>query len=227
MEILLLPANVILGMIQEQGLSVVLLVILLVVFIYDKFYKDNQISGLIHTALKKSKEDSAHELAGNIKGRTVVDSKINQIINEEMIRSGANVVVILQYHNGGKNVNGVDFIKMSCTHESVYGVPSMMITYKDLPTSIVAPFSTAIENHGLVWFNDIREMMGTAPVAYSLLSPIGIKTLAGHGIYNVNNLPVGIVLFGWKKKTERVKQIEDFIDVVRHKVAGMLELSAN
>jgi hypothetical protein len=85
-------------------------------------------------------------------------SIIKEHVNKLMLDIGAHRVAIYEFHNGGKNICGVEFIKYSCTYESVNGIKAMQPTMQNRFVSELTFWYPNIMNNKLMKVTNTLEI---------------------------------------------------------------------
>ena len=96
---------------------------------------------------EKEKAEQAEMEAKRARMKHILDlnDKVMARLRATLAEFKASRVYVFCYHNGGKNLMGFDFAKMSCTHEVVaLGVRPQQPTLQNLPVTFVWAFIKSI-----------------------------------------------------------------------------------
>lgn len=116
------------GLVSDYGVTTSLVSAALAVMCL----KINKVTKLISKALSKSADQFAVHFPSIVNQSSEVLARLRHLRSD--IR--ADRIMVFQYHNGSHNISGVDFAKMSCTHEVVKpGLKSVQQELLNLPVS--------------------------------------------------------------------------------------------
>lgn len=100
---------------------------------------------------KKLKLESVEKHNDQLDKREEVSEEIYYLLDEVMVKTGASRVGVTEYHNGGNNMTGMYFKKMTATYEKCAdGVFSVAGMIKDINTSLYGIFIPTINKNQYV-----------------------------------------------------------------------------
>ena len=170
-------------------------------------YVFSAVKRLILKAMKNKKPkgltaESFPELA--LKNTTVFD-----LITQMRLKMGADRVVVVQYHNGTKNLKNLDFLRMTCSHESITpGLRAKQLFINGLPVSAYNYLTLATcdkESRQLV---DISVLKDIDTYTYELFVDDGAESVLISPLKDEHNLTFGYVLIEFATPTPKVSTNE-------------------
>lgn len=166
---------------------------------------------------------SPQEEEENRRINLLIDSQIQKLL----LQTGANRVSCFLYHNGGKDVIGRSFQKMSMTHEVVDSntVP-VMSSYQNVPRMMFPALIKHLADDGYYYINNIDDIKETAATSYQSFYARGTKAAFLQCIKTSEGIILGFVCVEFSTNTvnnlEKLK--EDLINKVM-KISGALEIN--
>lgn len=158
----------ILNLIEEHGLSLVLLVFMIIFWFVPWVKRLNKKEEIVDEYQAMiDKRESQQALTEKI---FKADSEINILIAEMLAHYSAQWVTLWQFHNGVNSIAGVPFLKISATHERTSTTVSPKAhMFKDMPVSLFLDDNAYLiekEVSSLSLFDEkvnsaIRNLMGT------------------------------------------------------------------
>ena len=184
----------ILTLIENHGLTLIALVVL-VGWLRPKV--DDMWAAIMKLAARPEHplpvpEDS---LSVKVERGKELAGKIKRYIQTMLGEFRADRVYIFQYHNGGRGVGGIDFIKVSCTYETVtIGTRPQQKWLQQMPITLVWSFVRLIDTGVGVVCPCIEECFSeTDASTYETLRTQGIKSCYCVGLYSDTREPIGFV----------------------------------
>lgn len=184
----------ILSLIENYGLTL-LAVVLLVAWIRPK--ADEAWGVLIARAKRPEqapapKEDS---LSVKVERGKELASQVQRYIQSMMGDFRADRVYVFQYHNGGRGVGNIDFIKISCSYEVVsLGTSPQQQWLQRMPITLCWAFIRLIDSGIGVFCPDIEECFyNTDASTYETLARQGVKSVYCVGLYSDTRAPLGFI----------------------------------
>lgn len=178
-----------LRMIETHGLTLVAIV-LLVAWLRPKL--DDMWRLLFDLARQKPAEKPLHKrLAESMD----LDGKVMALLRSVQPEFKASRAYIFTYHNGGKNVLGIDYAKVSCTYEVVaLGIKPQQAWMQAMPVTMMWAFVRLINSGVGVVCPCIEECFrDTDASTYETLKMQNIKSCYCVGLYSDNRMPIGFL----------------------------------
>lgn len=156
--------------------------------------------------------------------------KINLLINTQLHKiaekTGANRVSCFLFHNGGKDVTGRSFQKMSMTHEVVdANTISVMGSYQNIPRMMFPILVQKIADVGYYYIKDIEEIKTIDATTYQSFFARGAHAAYIRAIKSSDGLSLGFIAveFISSNVTEEDKLKESLLNKAT-KISGALEI---
>lgn len=110
------------------------------------------------------------------------DNKINVILDDLRVETGADRAKLFQFHNGQRNLQAIPFLYASVTHERIgQGISSEIQSLQRIPSSI---FAENVKNFTENKIRCIEPEKTTSDAQRSLLERQRIKTSCSFGVYD-------------------------------------------
>lgn len=171
-----------------------------------------QISGAtVHT---KEEEDD------NRRVNNFIEAQLSCLIQEEK----ANRSYVFMYHNGGKDMAGRSFQKMSITNEMVdmITVP-IMNNYQNVPRSMFPTLFKTLVSQDVYDIEHIKDIEETDPVLCQMMKTHGVKTAFIHGIKRADGMVLGFVVIEYvSNECEDIQKAKDNLEKKTLKISGAM-----
>lgn len=218
--------EIVFKLLEKHVLSLVALV-LIVFWLYPKM--DDVWKLLIKLATPKE-EPKKVSTSKKLEAAAIMDDKLMNVLRSVLTEFRASRAYIFSYHNGGENVMGQSFAKVSCTHEVVaLGINPQMSWLQNMPKTLVHAFTRMIDSGLGVFCPCIEECFIETDVStYQTLHQQGIKSCYCVGLYSEGRFPMGFL--GIDFCTERVTLTEsqyDKLKIMAERVATIFCLSGH
>lgn len=120
-----------------------------------------------------------------------IDMQLNCLIQEEK----ANRAYIFSYHNGGKDVTGRNFQKMSITYEAVdSNTKSIMRDYQNVPRSLFPTLYKILASQDVYYIENLKEIHDSDPLSYQLFESHGVKCAFLQALKSVEGDIIGFIV---------------------------------
>lgn len=153
------------------------------------------------------------------------NEKLHIIIERLMFKIDADRILLLECHNGGSNINGLPFAKISAIYESLND--SILPISQDFQQQQLSlyPFSNYLFNNKY-FYGDTEELLEIDKGLYYKFKSHNINHFACYVLYGVNK-PIAFLLVGYEKLTENhnCKHIKDIIIEEGLQMRLLLELN--
>lgn len=175
----------------------------------DKLY--DRIDKLMN---KFTNDDTGGELTGKFINYAENANKIQIQLYHLLQNFGADRVSIYEYHNGGKNLAGVEFKKCSNTYEAVELETKPIIKeMQNLPLSMNPLWSKILATKKDIEIPNVANLQDTFMKTY--LETQSIKTYYSSILLDYDNSPVGFISMEYYKVSRELTQdeLDEFNDI--------------
>jgi hypothetical protein len=190
----IVDAEKILLLIENHGLAIVIL-FFFIIWLRPKV--DDMWNAIMNLAKRPEPEPAKKEESLSVKVEKGKDlaGKMQRYIQSMLGEFRSDRVYIFQYHNGGRGVGGIDFIKVSCTYETVtLGTRPQQKWLQQMPITLLWAFVRLIDAGVGVVCPCIEECFSeTDASTYETLRIQGIKSCYCVGLYSDSREPIGFV----------------------------------
>lgn len=172
--------------------------------LYDKLEK----------VMTKFKSDSSEELAGKFVNYAESANKIQIQIYHMLRIFNAERVSIYEFHNGGKNLSGIEFKKCSNTYEAVsLSTKPIMKEMQNLPLSLNPLWNKLLATKENIDIPNVDDLEDTFLKSY--LKNQNIQTLHAILLEDYANIPIGFITLEYYSYSKELTQDElgDFYDI--------------
>jgi hypothetical protein len=153
------------------------------------------------------------------------NEKLHIIIERLMFKIDADRILLLECHNGGSNINGLPFAKISAIYESLND--SILPISQDFQQQQLSlyPFSNYLFNNKY-FYGDTEELLNIDKGLYYKFKSHNINHFACYVLYGVDK-PIAFLLVGYEKLTEKhnCKYIKELIIEEGLQMRLLLELN--
>lgn len=182
--------------------------------IREQEQKIDSLYGRIDKLMIKMPADDNNELTGKFMNFAENANKIQIQMYHLLQNFGAERVSIYEYHNGGKNLAGVEFKKCSNTYEAVSLETKPIIKeMQNLPLSINPLWSKIISTRDDINIPSVEKLDDVFLKSY--LESQNIKTYYGTILQDYDNTPIGFITMEcythYRELNE--KQLDEFNEI--------------
>lgn len=177
-----------LDMIVKYGAPFVITAIVL----YGAFRVMNIFIGKLEHTHGKQKEKEEHEAL--LEKRRNVDKTINAALERVLMRTNCDRAFIFEFHNGGTNLGGLPFLRMSNTYEVVdTGILPQRHHQENISLSMYGRLVTKIIESPYVTVNANMKEEEIPAIAYETLHHMSIHTALYVRISDIKGRVIGYV----------------------------------
>ena len=178
----------------------------------------------------KAYKDFALSLFGHSE-HSVEEEKKNNHLNEfiykqlnALVEQGADRAYMMSYHNGGKDLLGRGFQKMSITAESVdHDIPAIMTRYQQLPRALFPVMYASLEDDGQYDVSDAETVASADPMTYQYLADHGAQSAFFRALKRSDGVIIGFIAAEYViTKCDNIAVVQKNIDKVADRITGAL-----
>lgn len=123
-----------------------------------------------------------------------IDRAIDDYLKQMIINTKATRSFVVRYHNGGKDMAAIPFLKCSITNEMTNaGVKPIMGEFQNQFRSIMAGVCEEIDRKGYSYITPDKKSELIDPATVELMKDRGIKYMYCRALRNQNNYIIGLV----------------------------------
>lgn len=157
-----------------------------------------------------------------------VNNYVLDLLHSLLEDVGCSRIVIMQYHNGGYALNGVDFTKMSCTHEVIKRpnqrpLKPIQTTLLNIPITAYSFFTKHLRKESIISVSDIANVKYEDISTYEEFKAHGAKSFICARITNSSNDLTGFIVFEFTKICKVKVELLNLIEHYTIRISGMLE----
>lgn len=226
----------VLDLFQDYGIIVSILIIAVFISyliirnsskrIQQQEQKIDSLYGRIDDMMKKftPNDDNHHELTGKFISYAENANKIQIQLYHLLQNFGADRVSIYEFHNGGKNLAGVEFKKCSNTYEAVsLEIQPIIKEMQSLPLSINPLWNKTLASKMNIYIPDIEILEDKFLAGY--LESQSVKAYYSTLLQDYQNYPIGFMSLEYYKtpKILTEKQLDEF-NAIAIKISVLINL---
>lgn len=234
----------IVGYIAEYGtLPIVLALLIYLVISFHKQNKDMEAKMAEQDKKQDEREEKQREETTKLyerllKGVTAPqihtseeeedNRNVNNFIDEQLScllsENKANRAYVFMYHNGGKDMMGRSFQKMSITNEAVdANTVSIMNSYQNVPRSMFPTLYKTLVSQDMFAVKSTEEIKDSDPVLYQMLVSHNVHKAFFHGIKRVDGVVTGFVVIEYVSNAcEDMDEAEKNLEKKTLRISGAL-----
>lgn len=142
-----------------------------------------------------------------------IDRAIDDYLKQMIINTKATRSFVVRYHNGGKDMAAIPFLKCSITNEMTnVGVRPIMGEFQNQFRSIMAGVCEEIDRKGYSYITPDKKSELIDPATVELMKDRGIKYMYCRALRNQNNYIIGLVAVTFMIDNQE-KPNEEIIDL--------------
>lgn len=214
----------------ELGILTVIAGIFLFIVIKKDKKHDEFNEKLFNTMLEQIKNcSSGHVLTPEEDQIAIsIDKAINSNLQMAVIDLGASRAFLARYHNGGKDMNSISFLKVSITNEAVNrGYKPIMGEFQNQFRAMVGYPVSQIDTTGHCIVRDLNEIKDADIGTYELLKARKVRSFYCHKVTNKDGYVIGALCILYNndnKKQEDPDDIDRYISHMSDQLSGILKI---
>ncbi len=211
--------------IGELGILIVIAGLFLFFYYKDKNARDEEFKQLFNIILNKENHVLTEE-----------EDLVAKQIDESILSHMRGIVDSLQpskcflvrYHNGGKDMNGLSFLKLSVSNEAgARGLAPVIHEYQNQFRSSIAGVCSAIDKDGHVLIPNVEDIKETDIGTYDLMVAKNTRSAYCYAITNTTGYVIGFLAITYRndnKTQEDVKRIQEVLEVRAYQISTLLDV---
>lgn len=155
-----------------------------------------------------------------------IEGDINDCLKRTLTKTKSGRVCLIRFHNGGRDMNGLSFLKMSMTNESVkLGLQSLMPEFQNMFRSFFSYLCDKLIKEGHCYVDDINMLKDVDTTMYEFLYSRDIQSIYSIPIENKNGTVIGFIYIEFTNISEIDKnQVEECLHDKKIKIETLLNL---
>ena len=157
-----------------------------------------------------------------------IDNAIQSLLQKAISDLKCGRIMVVRYHNGGKDMNAISFLKLSVTNECVnYGYTPCMNEFQNQFRSIVGYPTNQVQTIGYNYVQDLEEIKDHDIGTYELLKSKGVRSYYAQGLTNANGYIVGCVLVLYHVNNtfqEKQEEVTEYLVHLADQISGLLRV---
>lgn len=211
-----------------------ILIVIAGLFLYFS-YKNNKAQGemtnkVFEELLKQMKVCAGGHVLTEEEDKTAIkiDNAIQILLQKAVGDLQCGRIMVVRYHNGGKDMNSISFLKVSVTNECVnYGYKPVMSEFQNQFRSIVGYPVNQIEKTGHSYVTNLEDIKNYDIGTYELLKSRNVRSYYAHSLTNATDYVIGAVLILYhydNSYEENQDQIHQYLTHLADQISGLLNV---
>lgn len=155
-----------------------------------------------------------------------IDKTINMLLQSAVTDLGASRAMVARYHNGGKDMNSISFLKFSVTNESVnIGYRPVISDFQSQFRAMLAYPIEEIDKTGGSFISDVEDVKSKDPGTYEVLKGRGLRSFYAYKITNASGYVIGAVVITYttdNKVQEEPEYVRQYVDHLGSQISGLM-----
>jgi len=216
--------------IADLGILVVIAGIFLWIVIRKDKKQDEFNEELLKTVLDQIKNCAGgHVLTPEEDSLAIkIDKTLSSYLQTAVTDLGASRAFIARYHNGGKDMNSISFLKVSITNEAVNrGKKPIMSDFQNQFRAMVEYPVNLIDTTGHCIVSNLDEIKDVDIGTYELLKARKVRSFYCHKITNDDDYVVGALCILYNndnRKEENPDMIDQYISHMAEQISAVLNI---
>lgn len=211
--------------IGELGILIVIAGLFLFFYMKDKNARDEEFKQLFNAILNKENHVLTEDEDRVAKQ---IDESITSYMREIVDTLQPSKCFLVRYHNGGKDMNGLSFLKLSVTNEvGLRGLAPVIHEYQNQFRSSIAGVCSAIDKEGYVLIPDLENIKEDDMGTYDLMKAKDTRSAYAYAITNATGYVIGFVAITYRndnKIEENVDKIRNMLSLKSGQISTLLNI---
>ena len=153
-----------------------------------------------------------------------IENDINDCLKRTLIKTNSARVCLIRFHNGGRDMNGLSFLKMSMTNETVkLGLSSLMPEFQNMFRSFFSYLCDRLIKEGHCYINDINILKDVDTTMYEFLFSRDVQSIYSMPISNKNGTVIGFIYIEFTNNSDvNFEQVEHCLHDKKIKIETLL-----
>jgi len=214
--------------IAELGILVVIAGIFLFFTVKNNNRQEAMFKTLFDNLIEQMKKCSGGHVLTEEEDKLAVqiDNNVNAVLQTAITDLGANRVMVVRYHNGGKDMNAVPFLKFSVSNEQVArGSKPLMPYFQNQFRSLIAYPLREVDRTGKCMVSDLEEIQEKDFGTYELFKNYNARSFYGHALTSTTGYKIGVVAIFYETDNpirENIDDIEHYLGVLSGQISALL-----
>lgn len=143
---------------------------------------------------------------------------------ECLVEKGADRSYMFQFHNGGKDMLGRGFLKMSMMQEAIgQDIKSIMVKYQNAPRMMFPKLYDALDTDNYYDIPNVENIKDKDPFTYQFMVEHGVKSALFRSIKREDGLMIGFIGMEYMtKECPNMKEAGKLIDKKVNRIIGAM-----
>lgn len=213
--------------IAELGVLTVIAGIFLYISLRNNQKQEDINTKLFQTILDQLRASNSHVLTEEEDRVAMkIDKTINMLLQSAVTDLGASRAMVARYHNGGKDMNSISFLKFSVTNESVnIGYKPVMSDFQSQFRAMLAYPIEEIDKTGGSFISDVEDVKSKDPGTYEVLKGRGLRSFYAYKLTNASGYVIGAVVVTYttdNKIQEKPEYVRQYVDHLGSQISGLM-----
>jgi len=216
--------------ISELGILVVIAGLFLFIAFKQNKSQETMLTNLFNEMLDQMKKCAGGHVLTEEEDKTAIkiDNAINTLLQKAISDLQCGRIMVVRYHNGGKDMNSISFLKLSVSNECVnHGYKPVMGEFQNQFRSIVGYPVNQIEKTGHSYVTNLEDIKTYDIGTYELLKSKNVRSYYAHSLTNTTGYVIGAVLILYhndNKIEENQEDVHQYLTHLSDQISGLLNV---
>lgn len=214
-----------------------ILIVIAALFLYFSYKNNKSQSEMTNKIFEQLLEQMKVCASGHVlteeedKTAIKIDNAIQTLLQKAVGDLQCGRIMVVRYHNGGKDMNSVSFLKLSVTNECVnHGYTPVMSEFQNQFRSIVGYPINQIERTGHSYVTNLEDIKTYDIGTYELLKSKNVRSYYAHSLTNTTGYVIGAVLILYHHDNniaEKQEEVHQYLTHLSDQISGLLNVVKN
>lgn len=157
---------------------------------------------------------------------SLIEDQINSCLRRVLEKCNASRVGLVRFHNGGRDMNKLSFLKMSMTNEVVRpGVKPLQPEFQNMFRSFLHYWCSELSDAGYCDINDVEEVREKDPTVYEFMTNRDAQAVYGISLNRATGCVIGFIVIEFNDKSDvNLTQVKDCLYDKKIKIETLMNL---
>lgn len=157
---------------------------------------------------------------------SLIEDQINSCLKRVLDKCNASRVALVRFHNGGRDMNKLSFLKMSMTNEVIQpGLKPLLPEFQNMFRSFLHYWWTELADTGKCYIYDTEDILEKDATMHEFLSNRGITAAFGVPIRAYNNGMIGYIIIEFMDNSNiDIAQVEHCLNDKKIKIETLMNI---
>lgn len=215
--------------IAELGILIVIAAVFIIIMVKTNREAGLKSQELFDFAMNQLKEQTNPHILTEEEDSLAakIDKSINSYLQTIVQELGPSRAVVARYHNGGKDMRGISFLKLSITNEQVSpDTPPVIGEFQAQFRSVASYICDKLEDDGYCYIDDLEDIKLVDSGTYELLKMRNGQACYARALKSPTGYTIGALMITYTTKNQRrrptIKEIDKMLSGKAKEISALL-----